>query len=217
MAVRLKCLCGFAVLSVLACGALGQRTELADVPWAPPADLDFPNGPAPKPTVSQPIVTALRLGTMSIRLERTELSAVRERMGGEEGQRGDAGSALRWLCYAGQDAGGRWALWLSSGEIDGPTIGSFEWRRVDANAHFDPRCVQLPAGVTVTLSPTPLRLGITEGEVLHRLGRPTVHHGQILVYEYGEQEKTYYASNSLEVRLHKGIVDSILGAEAMTT
>jgi hypothetical protein len=217
MAVRLKYFLGLAVLSVVACGGFGQRRELVDVPWAPPADLDFPSGPAPTPTVTQPLVTALRLGTMSIRLERTELSAVREEMGGEEGQRGDAGTRLRWLCYAGQDTAGRWTVWLSSGEIDGPSIGSFEWRRVDANAHFDPRCVQLPAGASVTLSPTPLRLGISESEVLHRLGRPTVHRGEILDYEYSEQEKTYDVWNTLAVRLRNGMVDSILGAETMTT
>jgi hypothetical protein len=162
------------------------------------------------------MVTALRLGTMSIRLERTELAAIRERYGGEAGLRGDAGSTLRWLCYGGQDATGRWALWLTSGEIDGPTIGSFEWRRVDASAQFDPRCALLPRGTTVTLSPTYLRLGVSRSQVLHRLGNPSMRRGVLLDYEYARTGKTYDFSNSVAVWLRNGVVDSILVAETIS-
>lgn len=214
MAIRLKSFVISVVL--LTSNALGQRKELVNVPWAPPADLDFPIGVAPKPTVPQIMVTALRLGSMSIRLERTELAAVRERFGGEQGQRGDASTSLRWVCYGGQDAGGRWALWLTSGEIDGPSIGSFEWRRVDPNAQFDPRCALLPNGTTITFSPTLLRLGMSQQDVLHRLGSPTLRRGNILDFEHMEQQKTYSVSNSVEVRLRNGTVDFILGAETIS-
>jgi len=212
MTIRLKCFLGFAVLSFIASGAYGQRKELVDVPWGPPGDLDLPDVVS-KPTVPQPMITALRLGQMSIRLERTELAAVRERFGGEEGSRGNASSALGWLCYAGQDAGGRWALWLTSSEIDGPSIGSFEWRRVAGNAHFDPRCAQLPKGTDITLSLIPLRLGMSQSNVFRLLGQPTTRHGSILDYEHDEQKRvrreTYDYWNDVALRLLSGTIDSI--------
>jgi hypothetical protein len=216
MTVRLKYFLVPAALFLLASGGFGQRKELAAVPWAPPADLDFPRGSVASPTAPQPMIGALRLGTMSIRFDRTEFATVREQMGGEQGQRGDMSAALQWLCYGGQDAGGRWALWLTGGEIDGPTIGSFEWRRVEANAQFDPRCAQLPAGETITLSPTPLRLGMSREEVLRRLGKPTLPRGDILEYDYSGQKKTYVVWNTVAVGLRRGIVDSILGAETIS-
>lgn len=196
---------------------MAQRTELSDVPWAPPADLDQPGGVAPNPTVPESMITALRLGHMSIRLERTELAAVREQFGGEEGSRGDASSALNWLCYAGQDASGRWALWLTSGESDGPSIGSFEWRRVAARPHFDPRCIQLPKGTEIALSFVPLRLGMSQSQVFGLLGKPTAHRGDVLDYEHNEQKqishKSYSFWNSVAVRLLNGTVDSIRATE----
>jgi hypothetical protein len=217
MTVRLKYFLVSAALFVLASGGFGQRKELVDVPWAPPADLDLPGDVAPNPTVPQAMITALRLGHMSIRLERTELAAVRERFGGEEGSQGDAGSALGWLCYAGQDAAGRWALWLTSGEIDGPSIGSFEWRRVAENAHFDPRCAQLPRGTDVTLSLIPLQLGMSERKVFESLGKPTTRRGDILDYEHNEEKhighETYDFWNSIALRLVDGTVDSIRATE----
>ena len=211
MRIGLKSFLGIVVLLLFASDAFGQRKELTLVPWAPPADLDFPSA-LPRPTVPQPMVTALRLGTMSIRLDRTELAAVREQLGGELGRRGDAGSTLRWLCYGGEDTTGRWALWLTAGEIDGPTIGSFEWRRVAANARFDPLCTLLPKGATVTLSPAYLHLGMSQSEVFHHMGTPTVHHGDMLDYEHAHKEKAFDFSNSVAVRFVSGIVDSILVA-----
>lgn len=215
MITRLKPFLRLSVVCLAAASGLCQRKELASVPWAPPADSDMPGNIAPNATASEPMITALRLGTLSIRFERTEFAAVRERTGAEQGQRGDASTSLRWLCYGGQDAGGRWALWLTGGEIDGPTIGSFEWRRVDRNAQFDPRCTQLPAGETITLSPTPLTLGMSEAEILHRLGKPTLRRGRILEYDYRGEKKPYDVWNTVAVRLRNGIVDSILGAETI--
>ncbi len=163
------------------------------------------------------MITALRLGEMSIRPERTELAAVREQFGGEEGSRGDASSALRWLCYAGEDAGGRWALWLTSSEIDGPSIGSFEWRRVAENAHFDPRCAQLSKGTMIDLSFIPLRLGMSQREVFSLLGRPSARRGNILDYEHDHQKSvsrdTYDFWNSVVLRLPDGTIDSIRATE----
>lgn len=217
MTIRLKSFLTFAVLFLIANGVFAQRKKLADVPWAPPADLDLPGDVAPNPTVSKAMITALRLGRMSIRLERTELAAVRERFGGEEGSRGDASSALGWLCYGGQDAGGRWALWLTSSEMDGPSIGSFELRRVAENSHFDPRCAQLPQGTEIALSFVPLRLGISQSKVFELLGKPTTCRGDILDYEHNEERQigheTYNFWNSVALRLLNGTVDSIRATE----
>lgn len=217
MTVRLKCFLAVAALFAMASGVFGQRKELADVPWAPPADLDLPENVSPPPTVPEPMITAIRVGHTSIRLERTEVAAVRERFGGEEGFQGDGGDALGWLCYAGQDAAGRWALWLTSAEIDGPSIGGFEWRRVAQNAHFDPRCTRLPEGTEITLSPIPLRLGTSQSQVVKWLGPPTARHGNILDYEHNEEKRTsrdtYDYWNSVALRLLDGTVDSIRAAE----
>lgn len=217
MAVRLKYYLASSALLILASGLFGQRKELRDVAWAPPADLDLPKDVSDNPTVPLPMITALRLGHMSIRLERTERAAVRERFGGEEGWRDDAGDTLGWLCYAGQDAGGKWALWLTSGEIDGPSIGGFEWRRVAQNAQFDPHCVKLPEGTEITLSPIPVRLGASQSQVVRWLGRPTTRRGNILDYEHNEEKRTarhtYDYWNSVALRLLDGKVDSIRAAE----
>jgi hypothetical protein len=163
------------------------------------------------------MIQAIRVGEMSIRLERTELAAVRERFGGEQGLRGDGSTSLGWLCYAGEDAGGRWALWVTSGEIDGPSVGSFEWRRVAERAHFDPRCAQLPLGTDITLSLIPLRLGMDRSRVFSLLGQPTVGRGNILDYEHNHQNlirhEPYTFWNSVAVRLLHGTVDSIRATE----
>ncbi len=54
---------------------------------------------------------------MQVNLEETPLKEVQKGLGGTIGSRGDASEALRWLCFHGSDAKGRWALWLESNTL----------------------------------------------------------------------------------------------------
>jgi hypothetical protein len=73
-------------------------------------------------------------------------------------------------------------LWLESGEIDGGSVGSFQWRRVGPNTRFDKRCRMLPRTNSRIKLPIPLHLGTTETEALQILGQPTARHGDTLLY-----------------------------------
>jgi len=133
-------------------------------------DLDV----LPKATVPKLMITKLRVSDLTIVLEQTELEAVQAHFGGEIGSEGDASKSLGWLCLHGSDAVGRWVLWLESGEIDGPTVGGFQWRRVPDAVQFDERCRRLPDASSNVEMPIELRLGATGTKVLQILGQPTV-------------------------------------------
>lgn len=99
--------------------------------WAPQFIWKFDHHALPKGTVPKEMIASLRLSGVTITLEgESELEALPARFGGEIGSQGDAADSLGWLCLHGSDAVGPWVLWLESGEIDGPYVGGFQWRRV---------------------------------------------------------------------------------------
>jgi hypothetical protein len=105
--------------------------------WEPPLLLKFTDDSYSHPSVAKEMIASLSLSDSRILLEQTEMDVIQSKFGGEPGARGDASESLRWLCLHGTDDAGRWVLWLESGEMDGPSIGEFQWQRVSTSAIFD--------------------------------------------------------------------------------
>ena len=110
-------------------------------------------------------------------------------------------------------------LWLESGEIDGPCVGGFQWRRASRSAQFDERCSTLSDTSEVEL-PSDLSLGISEEKVIRVLGRPTSRRGNTLLYEHehdglirGEQ---FFSSNVVIVALRGRVVWAIQVSKTVT-
>ena len=136
--------------------------------WDPP-DWNFPQ--ETKATVAKEMLNTLRVSKVGITLEETRLDKVGQLLGGEVGAKGDAGDAMRWLCFHGTDSRRDWILWLESGEIDGGRIGSFQWRTMPGGAKADRRCRALSGAAPVTLG-LPLKLGMTEAGQRGKCFRP---------------------------------------------
>jgi hypothetical protein len=177
--------------------------------WAPPSN-DWPgNLPA---TVPREMISSLHIDGTEIRLEKTKLIDMQRKFGGTIGKRGDAADFLAWLCLAGRDSSGRWVLWLMSGEIDGPSVGSFQWQRLEPSAQLDNRCQALPPATDVRL-PIAIRLGIKQAAVENILGRPSARRGDAALYEHEHnltiKDIPYTSENTVEVDFRDGIVRSI--------
>jgi hypothetical protein len=166
------------------------------------------------------MIASLRVSGVTIPLEEeTELESLQTRFGGEIGSEGDAADSLGWLCLYGNDAVGPWVLWLESGEIDGPYVGAFQWRRVSHSAEFDERCSALPDTSEVEL-PIDLGIGTSEEKVIKILGRPTSRRGNTLLYEHEHDElvrgEEFNSSNMVIVALRGGVVWAIQVAKTTT-
>jgi hypothetical protein len=159
------------------------------------------------------MITSIRVSDTRILLEETRLDTLQARFGGEIGSKGDAGDSVLWLCLHGSDASGLWALWLTSGEVDGPTVGGFHWARLPVATQFDRRCQMLGDADSAVLLPLGIRLGTREAEVLQVLGRPTHRTGDTLRYEHEHNlrlhNETYTSSNTVIIMLRHGTVWAI--------
>ena len=213
---------GFVLLSALVCNSSAQGTTREGVVnpaiWEPPSVIEFPQ--SAKSTVPREMIRGLRVSGLRIVLENTELTEVQKRIGGTIGHRGDADTALSWLCLHGTGPRGNWILWLMSGEMDAGSVGGFRWQRVERAAQVDKKCQTLPEGGIVEL-PAALRLGVEEAGVLHNFGQPTERIGNALLYLH-EHEATirnapYTAMNTLVVLLRGGVVWAIEAWKSTTS
>jgi hypothetical protein len=152
------------------------------------------------------MVAAFRISDLRISLEKTEMQDVASRLGGTLAGKGDAGLSDEWLCFYGNDPDGRWVLWLESGEIDGGTVGRFQWQRLNKNAILDKRGQSL-GGAKVEL-PIPLRLGVTEAEVLKTLGKPSARTADRFIYLHEHQSsiqgEPYTSDNVVAILFRAG-------------
>ena len=148
--------------------------------WEPP-NVDWPST-LPKPTVAKEMVKGLSVAGWPITLEETEVDEARKHFGGTLGGRGDAGESLGWLCLYRQGEGASWVLWLESAEINGPTIGSFRWQQLPSQAKIDRRCQRLKTDSAAIDLPLAIRLGMTEAEVVSRMGKPSAQSGERAIY-----------------------------------
>jgi hypothetical protein len=178
--------------------------------WKPPRILK--SDALPKGTVSRLMVRALRISDLNVKLEETNMNQVQQRFGGTFGVQGDAGDSLEWLCLSGRDAGGRFVLWLKSGEMDAGTVGSFQWRRVPKQARFDARCATLSEADQVKLT-IPLHPGMSESQLFEALGKPTVRHDNTLLYVHehdeGSKNGPFTVLNTVSIVLRDGAVWAI--------
>ena len=208
-------------LLILTSAALTQTVKQSDLQrqhsvWEPP-EWDFPQGL--KATVSKEMFSTFTLSGVSITFEETSIESVRERLGGKGGQRGDAGDALKWLCFHSRDPADRWVLWLESGEIDGGSVGSFQWQRLSNDDVVDSRCQALGGG-SVTL-PLSFRLGAKKAEVLKSLGGPTSTESQRLIYLHEHEGKIkgqpFAVSNIIVVHIRDGLVWAIQASKTSSS
>lgn len=176
-----------AVVCLLTCVLPAQINSNAqnDLVWKPPRILK--SDALPKGTVLGVMVKAIRISDLNVALEETNLKQVQERFGGTFGNQGDAGDSLEWLCLSGRDGGGRFVLWLKSGEMDTGMVGSFQWRRITSEARVDARCGTL-SGVDKVKLTIPLHPGISESQLFETLGQPTVRYGNTLLYVHEHDE-----------------------------
>jgi hypothetical protein len=175
-----------------------------------PPDWNFPQ--EAKATVAKEMLGSLRVSTVAITLEETRLDKVEQLLGGTTGAKGDAGDSVGWLCFHGTDGRNAWILWLESGEIDGPYIGSFQWQLISSDAEIDRRCHALSGSATIKLA-LPLKLGMTKAQLLRVLGKPSLRRGQRLIYLHEHQGSSngvpFDSSNIVMVRFRGGEVTSI--------
>jgi hypothetical protein len=210
VAVALFCL---AVCPAFAQTTVRQPTDDAPTIWAPPILWRFDDNSVAKATVPKELIASLRVSGFTILLEEDDkMETLQTHLGGVIGVQGDAADSLRWLCLHGNDAAGQWVLWLESGEIDGPYVGGFQWRRVSRSARFDERCSALPNTSEVEL-PIDLGLGTSEAKVIQILGRPTSRRGNTLLYEHEHDElirgEQFTSFNTVIVALRRGAVWAI--------
>jgi hypothetical protein len=211
------------VLLLLASSAFTQTvsqssSHAAKTIWEPP-EWNFPHDV--KATIPKELVSTFRVSGYDITLEKTSMKDVQRRLGGVIGEKGDASDASQWLCFYGADSKGSWILWLENGEIDGSSVGSFQWQRLSNHDVLDNRCHLLPKADSVVQLPVTLQLGTKSLEVLKSLGPPTWKTDKRLIYLHeheaggtsheagGTSEDPFVTSNIVVVRLRNGMVWAI--------
>ena len=96
--------------------------------------------------------------------------------------------------------------------MDGPWVGSFQWRRVPEQARFDARCGTLSEDDKVRLT-LPLHLGMSESQLSEVLGQPTLRNGNVLLYVYehdtSDKNGPFTVLNTVSIVLRDGAVWAI--------
>jgi hypothetical protein len=211
-------ICARSIAAVVLCSACAGPAQMATngrtlprVLWAP-LQVDW-GQELHASTVSKEMINGLKIAGYPIILEETKLGDAQKRFGGEIGSRGDAGTAEAWLCLRGNDRVGPWMFWLSSFEIDGPTVGGFQWRRLASNETADPRCQIIGKNNDIQL-PLAIRLGTTERDLRRIMGKPSAVRGGTLIfchdYKVVIDKQNYDASNSVGVELRDNAVWAII-------
>lgn len=189
----------------------GSKTGADSVVWEPPI-IGWPDT-LPRPTVPKEMIGSLRVGRFPVILEATKLEDAQRHFGGTIGRRGDGGESEAWLCLHGKDAIGPWVLWLDSGEIDGPAIGGFQWRRLVPDQRPDRRCQLIRKGGGTVELPLAVHLGMTDVEVRKALGHPTLEQNRTFFFFHEHQETIdklpYTSDNSVAIVIRNGSVSAI--------
>jgi hypothetical protein len=184
-----------------------------EIGWAPPVLFSIAGDTVPSPTVPRELITRFRVADMNVVLEETRLSEVQRHFGGEIGKSGDAGDFVQWLCLQGRDAAGRWALWLTSGEIHGGLVGMFEWLRIPERSSMDRRCHPLSRRPRQVRLPISIRLGDNGAHVEALLGVPTLKRGESVLYAHEHERmirrQPFTTLNQIVVVLRDGAVQAV--------
>ncbi len=188
--------------------------------WKPP-EISGLRGlmEAVHPTVAHMMVSTFRVADSRVVFERTNLLNLVGKLNVRTGADGDASESLRWLCLTGTNAGHSWILWLTSGEIDGGTVGGLRVQVLEADEQPDSRCKAIIGDAPPVDLGIPLRLGMTRSEVIRVLGKPSASAGTLTVY-YHEHKKPIYNSqtglqddflvmNSVSIAFNGDVVEGI--------
>jgi hypothetical protein len=207
-----------AISSACSAQPISSRSSGKTVIWAP-TKIDWPEQNF-SPTVPKEMIGALRVANFQVVLEETELDAARKRFGGIIGYRGDGGDSEAWLCLHGSDESGPWIFWLTSGELDGPAIMGFQWRRLSLNETPDRRCSLVPPDQGGIELPLTLHLDMTEADMRKIMGKPSFVSGKNLIYCHEHQETIhnlpYTAENAIAIILRGGTILAIEVSKATT-
>jgi hypothetical protein len=186
-------------------------TEATPIPWQP-FKMHLPSV-SPPPTIPKEMVSHFKVANWPVTLEKTTLTDAQKRFGGSLGHNGDAGDYVQWLCLYNRNAEDGWVLWLTSGEIDGGSIGGFVWLRMSATQRIDSRCTELHAEQATVTLPIPLRLNTTRDRVEQLLGKPSSRFHETFTYLHehkGTIGRTPYTwDNSIDLVYQRGLVQAI--------
>ena len=182
----------------------------AHVTWTPPPRL-LPAS-VPKATIPTVLVANISVGTTAIKLESTLLSDVGKELGARVGHTGDASDSAGWICASGTGSAGRWALWLTTWELEGGRVSGLRWQRFPSNSTVDQRCAELPRERQIEL-PHHLRLGISRTDVIASLGTPTLETKGSLLFVHENKLAIkgdhYTVDETVAIRLQHGRVSAI--------
>jgi hypothetical protein len=200
------------LLTGTASGQAGNGpTEATAIPWQP-FKMQFPSV-APPTTIPKEMISHLQVANWPITLEKTTLIDAQKRFGGSLGHSGDAGDFLQWLCLYKRNAEDGWVLWLTSGEIDGGSVGGFVWLHMGASQKVDSRCTELNAEQATVTLPIPLKLNTTRDRVEQLLGKPSGRFQETVTYLHehkGTIGRTPYTwENSIDLVYRRGLVQAI--------
>jgi hypothetical protein len=191
--------------------AVSGLEEVTGIPWQP-FKMQFPRV-APPPTIPKEMVSHLTVANWPITLETTSLSDAQRRFAGSIGQSGNAGEFLQWLCLFKRNAEDGWVLWLTSGEIDGGSIGGFVWLHMSAAQKIDSRCTELNAKQATVMLPIPLKLNMTRNAVEQLLGKPSGNFHETFTYLHEHEGTIKHAphtwENSLDIVYRRGLVQAL--------
>ena len=191
--------------------ASNGHEEAAPISWQP-YKMQFPSV-APPPTIPKEMVSSLKVATWLITLEKTTLADAQKRFGGSLGNSGDAGDFLQWLCLYKRNSDDGWVLWLTSGEIDGGSIGGFVWLRMSATRRIDSRCTEIQVKEATVTLPIPLKLNMTRDGVKQLLGKPSGSFHERVAYLHEHKgtigRASYTWENSIDLVYQRGLVHAI--------
>jgi hypothetical protein len=179
--------------------------------WSPPNLPVF--DPSPRPTKPTEMVSSVKLNGFPIVLEETHLQAVQQHFGAVIGHEGDASESVQWVCLTGQTEGQAWVLWTASSEIEGGEVDGFQIRRIGADVQVDPRCRNVGAAVAFAAVPKPVRVGMTERDLLKTLGQATARNRDALFFAHQHKVviggELYDVENDVVVLLREGKVYAV--------
>ncbi len=160
--------------------AVPASSKQARRQWAPPTI--WTGTDIPEATGAQDLVPYIGIGSFRVKLGTTLLADAASHFNAKIGYQGDASEALSWVCLQGGTRAGPWALWLESGEIDGPTIGGFLLLPRPGSGWLDHRCIPL-RDAAISL-PIPLQIGMSGAQVVAALGPPTSQSENHILYSH---------------------------------
>lgn len=210
---------GLSLLLGLASISIADAVSAQTIIWEPPSS-DDPVLDNLKATGSTDILPTLHIANVYVVLDRTSFKNVQARLGGTFGEEGDAANTIKWLCYYQRRSPMPWVIWLTGGEITGPTIGGFRWQYLPRSAPPDSRCTALPASGKVAL-PAPLMLGQTRSKAISALGMPSESRPNALYYRHARTfypretpELPFTTTNIAIVSLRNGVIDAIVAGRS---